>query len=188
MVTKILNDAKQAGGLIRNGGLVAFPTETVYGLGADATNPQAIDNIFRAKGRPNNNPLIVHLASIDAWHLAARELPSHAVRLLDVFAPGPITIVLPKLERICDAATGGLSTVGIRIPASTMAREVCRAAGCPVAAPSANRSGKPSCTTWQAVLEDLDGAIDAVLQGDTCELGIESTVVDCTGRNPTIST
>lgn len=184
MNTLVLTDIDQAAALLRSGGVVAFPTETVFGLGADATNAQAIQRLFNAKGRPSDNPLIVHLAARDHWPRVARSLPPIAARLLERFAPGPLTVVLPKQPAIQAAVTAGLDTVAMRIPAHSQARQLIELAGVPVAAPSANRSSRPSGTTWQSVLEDLDGLIDAVLCGDTCEVGIESTVVDCTTQPP----
>jgi L-threonylcarbamoyladenylate synthase len=182
--TQLLDSAADAAELLRAGKLVALPTETVYGLGVDATSSEAVQRLFEAKGRPSDNPLIVHLASVDAWSLAARELTESARLFLTAFAPGPITVVLPKLDSIVSNVSAGLDTVGLRIPNSQLALEVLRIAERPIAAPSANRSGSPSCTTWQAVVEDLDGRIDAVLKGQVSELGLESTVVDCCGDSP----
>jgi L-threonylcarbamoyladenylate synthase len=185
--TLVLYEVEPAAEIIRCGGVVAFPTETVFGLGADATNPQAIAKLFEAKGRPSDNPLIVHLSEVANWSQAARALPPVAEQLLHRFAPGPLTVVLPKQPSICDAVTAGLETVGVRIPAHSLARHLLAACKVPVAAPSANRSSLPSGTTWQTVLEDLDGLIDAVLCGQiACEFGIESTVVDCTSQPPRI--
>ena len=182
--TLLLDDISQAAAILRGGGLVAFPTETVFGLGADATNADALARLFAAKGRPSDNPLIVHVDVVDHWPKVARAMPKVAERLLARFAPGPLTVVLPKHLSICDSVTAGLDTVGLRIPNHPQARSLLAAAGVPIAAPSANRSGLPSGTTWQTVLEDLDGRIDAVLRGSTCSIGIESTVVDCVGALP----
>ncbi len=182
--TIVLDDISQAAAILRRGGLVAFPTETVFGLGADATNQNALEKLFAAKGRPSDNPLIVHIADVDQWPMVAREMPEVAQRMLAKFAPGPITVVLPKHASICDAVTAGLDTVGLRVPSHSQARALISAAGLPIAAPSANRSGMPSGTTWQTVLEDLDGRIDGVLRGSTCAIGIESTVVDCVSQPP----
>jgi L-threonylcarbamoyladenylate synthase len=182
--TIVLDDITQAAAILRRGGLVAFPTETVFGLGADATNKDALARLFAAKGRPSDNPLIVHIAEVEQWPDVARSMPAVAERLLAEFAPGPLTVVLPKHPSICSAVTAGLDTVGIRIPNHSQARLLLAAAGVPIAAPSANRSGMPSGTTWQTVLEDLDGRIDAVLRGSTCAIGIESTVVDCVSDPP----
>lgn len=182
--TIVLDDLDEAAAILRSGGLVAFPTETVFGLGADATNQAALEKLFSAKGRPSDNPLIVHVADVDHWPKVARSMPKVAERLLAKFAPGPLTVVLPKQSTICDSVTAGLDTVGLRIPNHPQARSLLAKAGVPIAAPSANRSGMPSGTTWQTVLEDLDGRIDAVMRGSTCSIGIESTVVDCVSDPP----
>ena len=181
-----------AGRIIREGGLVSFPTETVYGLGADALNPDAVTSIYEAKGRPGDNPLIVHIASLkDIEEIAYidedRGLPREVIcKLMDRFWPGPITFILRKKETIPNITSGGLSTVGIRMPESPVAREFIKVAERPIAAPSANISGRPSPTTWQDVIEDMDGRIDAVLMGEPCSVGIESTVLDVTGDIATI--
>lgn len=184
LTTRRLTSVAEAAELLRAGKLVAFATETVYGLGVDASDSQAVGRLFRAKGRPSDNPLIVHLANVEDWPLAARELTPAAEALLKAFAPGPLTVVLPKQPAISPRVTAGLDSVGLRIPACPQALELLSATGKPIAAPSANRSGSPSCTTWQSVLEDLDGRIDAVLQGAVSAVGIESTVVDCRGERP----
>lgn len=184
--TRILTDPAEAGRLIRSGKLVAFPTETVFGLGADATDAHAIARLFRAKGRPSDNPLIVHLGSVDQVSDVSAEIPEAASALLSAFAPGPITVIVPRGGQIVPEVSAGLNTIGIRIPSHATARDVLRAAAVPVAAPSANRSGRPSGTTWQAVLADLDGRIDGLLMGDRPQVGIESTVVDCTGSVPVV--
>lgn len=165
---------------------MAFPTETVFGLGVDATNPNAVRRLFEAKGRPSDNPLIVHLSEVSKWRHAAAKLTPAAEALLAAYAPGPLTVVLPKQPSISSLVSAGLETVGIRVPDHPDALAILQAADIPVAAPSANRSGRPSCTTWQAVLEDLDGQIDAVYCGDAGGVGIESTVVDCCGDTPVI--
>ncbi|MBX3420135.1 MAG: threonylcarbamoyl-AMP synthase [Pirellulaceae bacterium] len=183
-ITHVTDDIGLAARALRDGGLVAFATETVYGLGVDATNAQAVRRLFEAKGRPTDNPLIVHLGGLDQWSLAAAELNEVAQRLLTAFAPGPLTVVVRKQPAIVDAVTAGLNTVGLRIPNHSQAIQLLRLAGHPIAAPSANRSGRPSCTTWQSVLEDLDGRVDYILKGPDCAIGIESTVVDCTGPVP----
>lgn len=182
--TTVLHDPREAAQLLRRGGVVAFPTETVYGLGANAFDSAAIDGIFKAKGRPSDNPLIVHVDSADKWSLAARRMSESAKLFLDAFSPGPLTVVLPRQKAIADSAVGGLDTVGLRIPALELAREFLSLCNVPVAAPSANLSGKPSCTTWQSVVEDLDGRIDGVLVGPVPKIGVESTVVDCTSDAP----
>ena len=186
MLTRRIESIEEAAQIIRDGGLVAFPTETVFGLGVDATNAAAVAKLFVAKGRPSDNPLIVHLSEANRWSQAASQLTPHARALLDAFAPGPLTVVVPKQATICSLVTAGLATVGLRIPQHAIARQILALANVPVAAPSANRSGRPSGTTWQAVLEDLDGRIDAVYCQDAESIGIESTVVDCCGDVPVI--
>ena len=186
MLTEYIDSTERAAQIIREGGLVAFPTETVFGIGADATNAEAVKKLFAAKGRPGNNPLIVHLDDGGHWSRAATELPEVAEAMLDAFCPGPLTVVLPKLPTISEQVTAGLMTVGVRIPDHPIAREILRVAAVPVAAPSANRSGRPSGTTWQAVAEDLDGRIDAIFTADSTSIGIESTVVDCSGPSPVV--
>ena len=186
MRTRRINSPGEAAQTIRDGGLVAFPTETVFGLGVDATNSVAVEKLFKAKGRPSNNPLIVHLGETNEWSLAASSMTPNAEALLSAFAPGPLTVVLPKRAEISSLVTAGLETVGLRIPSHPVAMEILRRVGVPVAAPSANRSGRPSGTTWQAVLEDLDGRIDAVYCEDCNRIGIESTVVDCCGPVTTV--
>lgn len=185
-MTRKLDCPDEAGEIIREGGIVAFPTETVFGLGVDATNERAIQKLYAAKGRPGDNPLIVHVDNPENWRQAAAELTSIAKTLLDAFSPGPITVVLPKGESISSLVTAGLDTVGLRIPDHADALQLLKAAQVPVAAPSANLSGRPSATTWQAVVEDLDQRIDAVLCRDVPSIGIESTVVDCCGDSPVI--
>lgn len=184
--TQLLDDAAEAAEYLRRGKLVAFPTETVFGLGADASNPQAIARLFAAKGRPADNPLIVHVGDRRDWALAAAELPDIARRILDLYSPGPVSVVVSKSAVICDSVTAGLETVGLRIPAPRVTRELLRAAQVPIAAPSANLSGRPSATSWQSVLEDLDGRIDAILCANVENVGLESTVIDCTGDAPVI--
>lgn len=171
-----------AASFLRAGQLVAFPTETVYGLGANAFDAESVAKIFEAKERPPDNPLIVHVGSKEDVHRVAREVSRVAERLIEAFFPGPLTIVLPRGERIPDIVTAGLDTVGVRMPRHMLALELLVAAGVPLCAPSANRSGRPSPTTWEAVLEDLDGRISCVLKGESTEIGIESTVVDAGGE------
>jgi L-threonylcarbamoyladenylate synthase len=179
-------ELQQAASLLQQGGVVAFPTETVYGLGADAFAPRAIRKIFQAKGRPSDNPLIAHIANENQLDLLAIQVPQLARDLMAAFWPGPLTLVLKKQPAVPNEVTAGLDTVAIRMPRDPLARELIRIANTPLVAPSANRSGKPSATTWQAVLEDLDGCIDAVICGDPTQLGIESTVVDVTTEIPVI--
>ena len=164
--------------ILRAGGLVAFPTETVYGLGADATNPAAVQRIFDAKGRPSTNPLIVHIADVAAARRYAAAWPKAAEELAERFWPGPLTLVLPKTPEIVPAVSAGLSTVGLRVPNHPLPLQLLRAFGGPVAAPSANRSNHVSPTTAQHVRDELDDAVDLILDGGPCEVGIESTVLD----------
>ncbi|WP_435645624.1 L-threonylcarbamoyladenylate synthase [Butyricicoccus porcorum] len=190
MQTKLLRPSgdptaiEQAGALLRAGEVVGIPTETVYGLAADALNPQAVARIFEAKGRPQDNPLIVHIAEIETVHEIAAEFPPEAQALAEAYWPGPMTIILPKLDRIPMVTSGGLNTVGIRFPSHPMAQAIIRAAGTPLAAPSANTSGRPSTTTAQHVMEDLNGKIAAVVDGGACSVGVESTVVSLCGERP----
>ncbi|MDX1545954.1 MAG: L-threonylcarbamoyladenylate synthase [Rhodothermales bacterium] len=186
MQTHLTSDPSVAAAYVRRGLLAAFPTETVYGLGADAFQPDAIARIFAAKGRPQDNPLIVHLAALGQLRAVARTVPEAARRLIDAFFPGPTTLILPRHEHLPAAVSGGLGTVGVRMPRHPVAHAFLAACGTPVAAPSANRSGRPSPTTWQAVRDDLDGRIACILRGDRSEAGLESTVVDCTGPVPLV--
>jgi L-threonylcarbamoyladenylate synthase len=184
--TLLTNSPEQAAAFIRRGGLAAFPTETVYGLGANIFNQSALARIFEAKGRPADNPLIAHVANAGQVDLLTSDLTPSARILLDTFAPGPITVVVRKSAEVPLMATAGLDTIGIRIPRLPIAREFLKACGVPVAAPSANLSGRPSPTRWRAVMDDLNGRIDCILQGAEAEIGLESTVVDCTGESPVV--
>ncbi len=191
MITRILppTDAAiaEAAALIRAGELVAFPTETVYGLGADGLNREAVAKIFQAKGRPGDNPLILHISALDQIApLIACELSSVAKKMADAFWPGPLTMIFPKSARVPENVSAGLSTVAIRFPAHPDAQRLIAAAETPIAAPSANRSGKPSPTTANHVFEDMDGRIPLILDGGECLVGVESTVVDMTGSVPHI--
>ncbi len=179
-------DMALAGELIRRGELVAFPTETVYGLGANAFDEQAVKNTYLAKGRPSDNPLIVHIWDKSQVFDIAREVSQDALKVIENVMPAPITIVLPKKDVIGDSITAGLDTVAVRMPLSVQAREFLHSASVPVTAPSANLSGRPSPTTWQRVAEDMDGRISAVLCGDDCAVGIESTVLDLSRDEPVI--
>ncbi|MGH8972662.1 MAG: L-threonylcarbamoyladenylate synthase [Acidimicrobiia bacterium] len=170
--------------VLRRGGLVAFPTETVYGLGADAANPEAVERIFVAKGRPRSHPVIVHLAEPAAAKEWAAEVPDFAAALADAFWPGPLTLVLPRSDLVPDAVTGGLGTVGLRVPAQRLALELLSAFGGGVAAPSANRFGRVSPTRAEHVRADLGPAVDLILDGGPCPVGVESTIVDCSGIEP----
>ena len=196
MKTKIINievldesslaDLEAVASLIRAGGTVVFPTETVYGLGADALNPQAIKKIFAAKGRPDDNPLIVHVASLDEVKSLVATIPEQAKILMQVFWPGPLTIIMEKAASIPTEVTGGLITVGVRFPDHPIAQAFIKMAGCPIAAPSANRSGRPSPTQGKHVLEDLDGRVDGIILSSDAELGLESTVIDLTVEPPVV--
>lgn len=188
--TKLLSDSSQdidiAADILKNGGLVAFPTETVYGLGGNALNPSASQHIYAAKGRPSDNPLIVHIADTAAVYELAEIVPDIAKTLMEAFWPGPLTIILPKKEIVPDATTGGLKTVAIRMPSHPAALELIKKSGVYIAAPSANTSGRPSPTTAEHVMTDLNGKIEAVIDGGAVGIGIESTIVDLTGKVPTI--
>lgn len=190
MKTRILstteNDIAEAAEIIQQGGLVAFPTETVYGLGADALNAEAVAKIYEAKGRPSDNPMIVHIARASDIGQLTPMLSEDIVNLIDNFWPGPLTLVLKKKAGVPDRTTGGLDTVAVRMPDSEAALELIREADCPIAAPSANISGRPSPTRASDVIADMDGRIDAVIEGDDCRVGIESTVLDMTGDTPVI--
>jgi len=186
MHTRITRSASIAAEFLRKGGVVAFPTETVYGLGADAFNAKAVRIIFRAKGRPADNPLIVHVGNTDMIGQVARRIPASAEKLMEYFFPGPLTVIVPRGSRIPLDVTAGLDSVGIRFPVHPVASLFLHACATPVAAPSANRSGRPSPTTWMAVNEELNSRIHCILKGGSSEVGLESTVVDCTVRIPVI--
>lgn len=173
-----------AANIIKNGGLVAIPTETVYGLGANGLDENAVLKIFEAKGRPQDNPLILHVSDPKQIELFCKDIPQAAYDLADAFWPGPLTMVLPAKDIVPKRTTAGLSTVGVRCPDSNVTREIIRRAGVPIAAPSANISGKPSTTTAQHVLHDHDGKIDAIVDGGSCRVGVESTIVDLTESRP----
>lgn len=177
---------ERAAQIIRSGGLVAFPTETVYGLGANALNENAVRKIFIAKDRPFDDPLIVHIAHAQQLALLARHIPERVWDLTEKFWPGPLTLVLPKTDKVPPVTTGGLDTIAVRAPAHTVAQRLIELSGCPIAAPSANRFGRPSPTTAQHVLEDLDGRIDLILDGSPTPIGVESTVLDLTQDPPMI--
>lgn len=177
---------RQASDIILRRGLVAFPTETVYGLGANALDEEAVAKIFHAKGRPSNDPLIVHVASIDDVKLVASEIPPIVQKLADAFWPGPLTLVLPKQPHVPASVTAGLDTVAVRVPFHPIALALIRTSGVPIAAPSANRFGHTSPTTAQHVLDDLNGRIDMILDGGATSVGVESTVLDVTREPPMI--
>lgn len=176
----------QAAEVLRNGGLVAFPTETVYGLGANAFDGQAVVRIFEAKGRPQDNPLIVHVADRETVSQVAASIPPAAERLMERFWPGPLTLVLPKTPQVADAVTCGLDTVGVRMPNHPVALALIRAAGVPVAAPSANLSGRPSPTSAEHVIEDVAGRVEVIVDGGETGVGVESTVLDVTVDPPVL--
>lgn len=179
-------EIKQAAEIIKDGGLVAFPTETVYGLGADALNAEAVGKVYAAKGRPSDNPMIVHISSKDDVLKLTPKITEDMQKLMDAFWPGPLTMVVPALDVIPKVTTGGLDTVGIRMPSEPAAAELISASETPIAAPSANLSGKPSPTSYKHVADDLDGRIDGIIAGGDCEAGIESTVVDMTEDVPSV--
>ncbi|MBS7297889.1 MAG: threonylcarbamoyl-AMP synthase [Eubacteriales bacterium] len=168
----------ELGGIIRAGGLVCFPTETVYGLGANAFDENAAYKVFEAKGRPSDNPLIVHLSDISQLETVAREVPEEAYKLFEAYSPGPLTVILKKKETLPAAVTAGLDTVAVRIPSHPIARALINAAGVPIAAPSSNLSGKPSPTKAEHVIADMNGRVDAIIDGGMCSVGVESTVVE----------
>ena len=168
--------------LIRQGQLVAIPTETVYGLGANGLDEEAVVKIFEAKGRPQDNPLILHVAEVDEIHNYCQNVPEEAYLLAKKFWPGPLTMVLPAKDCVPKRTTGGLNTVAVRCPDSDITRQIIRLAGVPLAAPSANISGKPSTTTAQHVQHDHDGRIAAIVDGGACRVGVESTIVDLTEK------
>ncbi len=180
------DELSKAAQILREGGLVAFPTETVYGLGANALLKEAVDRIFVAKGRPQDNPLIVHISSIDMLEMCAEVTDKRVYDLIKRLWPGPLTIVLPKKKCIPDNVTAGLSTVGIRMPNNKIALELIRLSGVPIAAPSANVSGRPSPTEAQHVIDDLFGKVDVIIDGGRCSFGLESTVVDLSTSKPCI--
>ena len=169
-----------AAAIIRSGGLVGLPTETVYGLGANGLDESAVAKIFEVKGRPQDNPLIIHITGAEELATYCHDIPQAAYDLAERFWPGPLTMVLPARDIVPRRTTGGLSTVAVRCPDCAVTREIIRASGVPIAAPSANISGKPSTTTAQHVLHDHNGKIPAIVDGGSCEVGVESTIVDLT--------
>ncbi|RHP81207.1 L-threonylcarbamoyladenylate synthase [Roseburia sp. AM59-24XD] len=179
-------ELEEACRILQKGGLVAFPTETVYGLGGDAMYSEASAKIYAAKGRPSDNPLIVHIADMDALEDIAQSVPEAAVKLADHFWPGPLTMIFPKKEAVPKSTTGGLETVAVRMPSHPVARALIRESGVYIAAPSANTSGRPSPTKAEHVKEDLDGRIDMILDGGAVGIGLESTIVDLSTGVPTI--
>ncbi|MBD5552220.1 MAG: threonylcarbamoyl-AMP synthase [Lachnospiraceae bacterium] len=177
---------ERAGKILQGGGLVAFPTETVYGLGGDALNPESSRKIYAAKGRPSDNPLIVHICRWEDLSQIVKEIPETAKRLADAFWPGPLTMILEKSDKVPGETTGGLSTVAVRMPDDQTALALIRAAGGFIAAPSANVSGRPSPTLAKYVQEDLGGKVEMILDGGQACIGLESTIVDLTDKVPTI--
>lgn len=177
---------ESAGNIIKNGGTVIFPTETVYGLGANALDPRAAKRIFKAKGRPSDNPLIVHVASYEMLEEIVKDISPQAQKLIDQYWPGPLTLIFYKKEIIPRETTGGLETVAVRMPSNQIALDLIREAGLPIAAPSANISGKPSITTGKYAIEEMAKAVDMIIIGEDSDIGIESTVVDMTTTIPLV--
>lgn len=177
---------EEAGEIIRRGGLVAFPTETVYGLGGDALNEKSSGKIYAAKGRPSDNPLIVHIAEFHDLEKVVSNIPEAARKLADCFWPGPLTMIFEKAACVPYATTGGLDTVAVRMPSNKIARALIKTSGRYIAAPSANRSGRPSPTKAKYVIEDLSGRVDMILDGGASDIGLESTIIDLSGEVPVI--
>ena len=177
-------DIETAAAILREGGLVGIPTETVYGLGASGLNPDAVRRIFEAKGRPQDNPLILHIPDETWLERYCRNIPPAAYTLAEKFWPGPLTMILRRRENVPNAVTAGLDTVGVRCPDHPVTLAIIRAAGVPVAAPSSNLSGRPSPTCAAHMAEDMDGRIDAIVDGGPCGVGVESTIVDLTCNPP----
>lgn len=190
MQTKLLstsdNDIKYAGSVIKQGGLVGFPTETVYGLGANALDGEAVKKIFAAKGRPCDNPLIVHISRLEQWKALVTDIPEKALLLAEKFWPGPLTVILNKSQCVPYETSGKLETVAVRMPSDETARRLIDAAGVPIAAPSANTSGKPSPTSAKHVFDDMNGKIEAIIDGGKCGVGVESTVITLVTETPTL--
>ncbi len=186
MNTKLLTEKEldQAAAILREGGLVGIPTETVYGLGANGLDENAVKNIFAAKGRPQDNPLILHIPDVSWLERYCKDIPLTAYKLAQAYWPGPMTMILSHKELVPNAVTAGLDTVGMRCPAHKLCRDIIASAGVPVAAPSGNTSGRPSPTTAQHMLEDMDGKIEAIVDGGPCAVGVESTIIDLTCNPP----
>lgn len=174
------HDIEEAAAILRDGGLLGIPTETVYGLGANGLNEEAVAHIFEAKGRPQDNPLILHIPDASWLERYCKEIPLTAYQLAKAYWPGPMTMILKRKDIVPNAVTAGLDTVGMRCPAHPLCREIIAASGVPVAAPSGNTSGRPSPTTAQHMLEDMDGKINAIVDGGPCSVGVESTIIDLT--------
>ena len=194
MITEIIKiktaedtaEIKTAAEILKNGGLVAIPTETVYGLAANAFDENAVKNIFVAKGRPQDNPLIVHISSVEEIYDLVEEVPEKAMKLFEKFWPGPLTVILKKSEKILDTVSAGLDTVAVRMPANKIASAIIKEAGVPLAAPSANLSGSPSPTCFKYVFDDMNTRIDAIVDGGESEVGLESTVITLAKDVPTV--
>lgn len=186
METKLTKSPKLAAQFLLKGGVVAFPTETVYGLGANLFDETHVQKIFLAKGRPSDNPLIAHIANYHDAEILVKKIPRAAEQLMEAFFPGALTIILPKSKYVPDVVSAGLDTIGIRMPSHKLTQAFLKECGTPVAAPSANRSGKPSSTSWKAVREDFDGKIECILKGDESQFGLESTVIDCSVAPPVV--
>ena len=186
MKTILTDSVKTAAKVIKNGGITAFPTETVYGLGANVYDEKAVGKIFKAKGRPADNPLIVHIADKKSLEVLTAEIPEYAAKIIKQFFPGPIALIFKKNGIVPDIVTAGLDTIAVRMPSSKIALKLIRECQTPIAAPSSNLSGSPSPTGFLHVLHDLNGKIPCILIGPKAKYGIESTVVDCTGRHPVI--
>lgn len=190
MITQKLNADRQgintAAEILKNGGVVAIPTETVYGLAANAYDENAIKAVFKAKGRPQDNPLIVHISDMEMLNEVAVDIPKTAFLCAEKFWPGPLTMVLKRSDKISDCVSAGLSTVAVRMPSEQTAHKIIEESRLPLAAPSANVSGKPSPTTYTHVINDLDGKIDAVVMGAECTVGVESTVITLAGEHPVL--
>ena len=190
MNTKVVKTTEEelieAAAILKKGGLVAFPTETVYGLGADALNEEAARKIYAAKGRPSDNPLIAHVAKKEDIEPLVREIPEAGKKIMDPLWPRPLTLIFPKSGRVPKGTTGGLDTVAVRMPSDPVARRLIELAGTPVAAPSANTSGRPSPTTAEHVRQDMDGRIEMIVDGGPVGIGVESTIVDVTGEIPMV--
>lgn len=186
MNTKQLTKAEleEAAQILRRGGLVGIPTETVYGLGANGLNPEAVEHIFQAKGRPQDNPLILHIPTVAWLERYCQEIPPTAYELAQAFWPGPLTMILKRKDCVPDVVTAGMETVGMRCPSHPLCRRLLELADVPVAAPSGNLSGRPSPTTAADMWEDMDGKIDAILEGGSCSVGVESTIIDLTCTPP----
>ena len=180
------SEIEEACEILKKNGLVAFPTETVYGLGGDAMHKEASAKIYAAKGRPSDNPLIVHISDRESLKDIAKEVPQKAVKLMDAFWPGPMTLIFKKTDKVPYSTTGGLDTVAVRMPSHPVARELISQSGVYIAAPSANTSGRPSPTKAEHVIEDLSGKIDMIIDGGSVGIGLESTIVDVSEEVPVI--